>query len=35
MAYNHFVLKRENLSKKLDILVQRLSFELTAGKKLL
>lgn len=35
MAYNHFVLKRENLSKKLDILVQRLSFELTAGKRLL
>jgi biopolymer transport protein TolQ len=35
MAYNYFVLKRENLSKKLDILVQRLSFELTSGKKLL
>ncbi len=35
MAYNYFVLKRENLSKKLDILVQRLLFELTAGKKLL
>ena len=35
MAYNYFILKRENLSKKLDILVQRLSFELTAGKKLL
>jgi biopolymer transport protein TolQ len=35
MAYNYFVLKRENLSKKLDILVQRLNFELTAGKKLL
>jgi biopolymer transport protein TolQ len=35
MAYNHFVLKKENLSKKLDILVQRLNFELTAGKKLL
>jgi biopolymer transport protein TolQ len=35
MAYNYFVLKREDLSKKLDILVQRLSFELTAGKKLL
>lgn len=35
MAYNYFVLKRENLSKKLDILVQRLNFELTASKKLL
>jgi len=35
MAYNHFVLKRENLSKKLDILVQRLNFELTTGRKLL
>jgi biopolymer transport protein TolQ len=35
IAYNYFVLKRENLSKKLDILVQRLNFELTAGKKLL
>ena len=35
MAYNYFVLKRENLFKKLEILVKRLTFELTRGKKLL